>query len=178
MPAQRKLVYHVATTLDGFIALSDHSFGCFIQDGQAVEEFFAQLKEYGGVIMGRRTYDIGYKQGVTNPYAFLPTYVVSRTLPKDVDSNVEVVHENPIGRITSLKQQAGRPLWLCGGSELATQLFNAQLIDEVVIKLNPVLLGAGIPVVAALPKHVALTLRDSKRYDSGLVLLKYEVINS
>lgn len=175
MQTHRKLIYHVATTLDGFIALPDHSFGCFIQEGPAVEEFVAQLLEYGGVVMGRRTYDIGYKQGVTNPYPFLASYVVSRTLPKDVDDNVRVLGDDAIETIAKLKEQRGKPLWLCGGAELATSLFRARLVDEVIVKLNPVLLGEGIPVVAQLPSHVPLRLLSHKAYESGLVLLHYAV---
>ena len=43
------------------------------------------------------------------------------------------------------------------------------------MKVNPVLLGAGIPLLLRLDAHVALELRDTKRYDSGVVLLSYLV---
>ena len=45
----------------------------------------------------------------------------------------------------------------------------------VILKVNPLLLGSGIPVMSDIGKYVDLELIDSKIYDTGVVLLSYRV---
>ena len=64
----RKLKYHCAISLDGFVALPDGSFDCFLMQGPHVDDFLATLRSYDAALMGRRTFEVGAKLGVTNPY--------------------------------------------------------------------------------------------------------------
>lgn len=172
-PQKRKLTYHVATTLDGFLSREDDSFDCFENEGDHVTEYLATLRTYGAVVMGRRTYDIGLKFGVTNPYPYLETYVVSRTMKESPDPEVHLISDDVIGAVRALKAQEGKDIYLAGGGALATQLLTAGLVDEVLIKLNPLLLGAGIPLVSRLGPHINLELLSTKVYRTGVVLLHY-----
>ena len=79
--------------------------------------------------------------------------------------------------VEELKQESGRSIWICGGSELATDLFEANLVDEVIIKLNPILFGTGIPLVSRSLKAHSLELVKSRAYQSGHMLLNYSVKN-
>jgi len=57
---RRKLKYHVACTVDGFVA-----------EGEHVTDYLASLKsDYDIVLMGRRTYEFGFQ------LAFLPLFVL------------------------------------------------------------------------------------------------------
>ena len=58
---------------------------------------------------------------------------------------------------------------------LATGLFSEGLIDEVILKVNPLLLGSGIPLHHPIGRHLDLALTGSKTYDSGVVLLSYRM---
>ena len=69
----------------------------------------------------------------------------------------------------------GKDIYLCGGGTLASTLFDAGLIDEVLIKLNPVMLGTGKPLAPRLTQLVGLELLSTKAYSSGVVLLHYAV---
>ena len=171
----RKLKYHVATTADGFIARDDGSFDCFPMEGEHVADYLETLKSYGAVLMGRRTYEVGLKVGVTDPYPHLESYVFSRTMKESPDERVKLVAENPMATVRKLKAEAGKDIYLCGGADLATELFREDLIDEVILKVNPLLLGSGIPLMSDIGRHVDLELIDSKVYNGGVVLLSYRV---
>jgi dihydrofolate reductase len=172
----RKLMYHVASTLDGFIAHEDHTVDGFLNEGLHADEYLASLQtDYDTVIMGRKTYEFGLQFGVAHPYPWLKEkYVVSRNLKKP-DEHVEVISANVAERVQELKNEAGKHIYLCGGATLATLLLNEKLVDEMIVKLNPVLFASGVPLVAKTPKWLGLELKSSTTYNSGVVLLHYSL---
>jgi dihydrofolate reductase len=171
----QRLVYYVATTIDGNIARPDDSFDFFVNEGEHVTEYVAALKTFDSVIMGRRTYDMGTKVGVTDPYPWLKTYVVSKSIETSPDPNVTVVSEGVVDLVRSLKAREGRGIYLCGGGQLAAHLLEHELVDEIVLKLSPVIAGDGIPVVSKMDRPTPLELVDCKVHESGVVVLRYRV---
>jgi dihydrofolate reductase len=170
----RKLKYHVATTLDAFIAHEDHTIDGFVSEGEHVTDYLNSLKEdYDVVLMGRRTYEFGLQFGVTDPYPWMRQYVISRSMEKSPAPNINLVSENLVGLVNELKQEEGKDIYLCGGSELAATLLAEGLIDEIIIKLNPVIFGKGLPLFSGFISQTALELIGSKVYQNGVVLLQY-----
>lgn len=169
----RALIYHVATTLDGFLAREDGSFDFFPTQGDHVDDYLASLASYGDAVMGKATYQVGLQFGVTDPYPMLRTHVLSRTLGPINDPKIHVVRDDAVGFVRELKQGDGKPIYLCGGAALASSLFAAQLIDEVRVKLNPVMLGHGLALAPGLGAPLPLHLIDTRTYTSGVVLLRY-----
>ncbi|MDC0711593.1 dihydrofolate reductase family protein [Stigmatella sp. ncwal1] len=172
----RKLKYHVATTADGFISREDGSWDFFPTEGGHIPEFVESLNTYGAVLMGRKTYEVGLKVGVADPYPQLDSYVFSRTLKESPSPRVKLVSSDAAAVVRTLKEQPGRDLWLCGGGELATVLFAEGLVDEVILKLNPLLLGSGTPLLAHLKEPSRMELLSTKVYRGGVVLLHYSVL--
>ena len=173
----RKVKYYVACSVDGFIARKDGSFNDFVFEGEVVNDYIESFKLFDIVLMGRKTYEVGLKEGKTNPYPMMKSYVFSRSIKESRDENVELVSDNGNKLVRSLKKEAGKDIYLCGGANLATTLFAQNLIDEIVLKVNPFVMGSGIPLFGELIKPTALELTDSKIYESGVVLLNYQVNN-
>jgi dihydrofolate reductase len=173
----RKLKYHVAVTLDGCIAAPDGTWDKFVKEGPPVDDFLRSLENYDTVLMGRNTYEVGVKMGITNPYPTMKQYVFSRTMTVSPDPNVQLVRENANEVIRELKagDDNGKDIWLCGAGDFASSLFDAELIDELIVKLNPRLFGVGIRVVNGLERPLALELFDSKIYNDSMLLLHYRV---
>jgi dihydrofolate reductase len=170
----RRLRYHVATTVDGFIGHEDGSVDGFVMEGDHATEFLESLKnDYDVVLMGRKTYEFGLRLGVTDPYPWLEQYVVSRTMERSPDPNVELVSEDVIDFVRDLKEEPGKGSYLCGGADLAATLLAEELIDEIILKVNPVLFGSGIPLFSAVVEQAVLERVDAKSYDNGVVLLRY-----
>lgn len=59
-----------------------------------------------------------------------------------------------------LEAAGDRDVWIVGGGDLAGQFADAGLLDEVLVFIAPVTLGAGAPV---LPRHVELRLEELAR---------------
>ncbi|WP_420645009.1 dihydrofolate reductase family protein [Candidatus Leptofilum sp.] len=171
-----ELIYYVATSLDGFIAHKDGSFDGFEWDDEVVSDFFEDLKKFGTVLMGRKTYEVGLKEGKTSPYPTMRQILFSRTMQKSPDEAVELVQNGIVPFVEKLKAESERAIWLCGGSVVASTLMRAGLIDEIIVKLNPVVFGSGIPLFSTLDAHSTLKLNETKQYACGIVFLTYRVV--
>ncbi|MGC4939654.1 dihydrofolate reductase family protein [Kribbella sp. DT2] len=186
----RRLTYYVGTSLDGFIADPDGGLGAFpispdIVDhiageypetlpGQAREQLglSGPGKHFDTVVQGRGSYALALDAGVTSPYPHLKQYVVSSTLA-DVDPEVTVIASDPVGAVRALKQEDGGGIYLAGGGNLAGQLLGE--IDELIVKLYPVVLGGGIPLFGIGFAPTSLTPSTHQLLGDGTAVLKYQL---
>jgi len=106
----------------------------------------------------------------------MKNYVFSRSANFESNNRVQLVRQNEIELVKNLKKEAGKDIWLCGGGALAGSLLEHELIDELLIKLNPVVFGSGIPLFGKSKKEIGLSFLNSKTYDSGVLLLGYKII--
>ena len=177
----RQLIYYVATTIDHYIAREDGSIEGFLPEGDHIPAFLDSLHQFGGVLMGKHTYEFGYQYGLEKgqpAYADFPdlkNYIFSKSIDIESSERVEVVREDAIAFVKKLKQEQGKDLWLCGGGKLAGAMLEAELIDQLIIKINPVVFGAGIPLFGGSKKSISLDLFDSRIYNSGAVFLSYSI---
>ncbi|MGI9098289.1 MAG: dihydrofolate reductase family protein [Solirubrobacteraceae bacterium] len=171
----RKLRYVVASTLDGFICREDGSFDDFPNEGDHVQAYLDLLASFDAVLMGRATYEVGLKLGVTSPYPTMKQYVVSSSMSQSPDPAVELVSQDVGGLVRRLRSEPGGDIYLCGGAVLATALVDEGLVDEITLKLNPIVLGSGIPFLYDTAEPLDLALSDMQRFDTGVVFLTYTV---
>jgi dihydrofolate reductase len=169
----RRLRYSVAVSLDGFIAGPNGEHDWIVMDPSI--DFAALFREFDTAVMGRRTYEILTAQGGHGELPGLEVVVFSRTLPAATHPGVRIVNDDPRVLVAALKGKPGRDIWLYGGGELFRVLLDADLVDTVEVAVVPVLLGAGIPLVAP-GAATKLALADRKTLPaSGIVALSYSV---
>ncbi|GIH93799.1 dihydrofolate reductase family protein [Planobispora siamensis] len=185
----RKLVYYIGMTIDGFIAAPDESYD-FFPVTQDVVEFITEdypdtlpthVREQLGVdvpnpnfdtiVQGRVTYEPALKIGITSPYAHLRQYVVSTSTAESPDPAVEIISDDVVGRVRQMKAEEGGDIYLAGGSRLAGALLPE--IDALVVKLYPVVAGAGIPLFTADFSPTYFTLEGTRTLREGTVILTY-----
>lgn len=186
----RELTYYVATSLDGRIADADGAIDAFPMAGDHMDWIFSEYADtlpgaalralgltadgshFDTVLMGWDTYAIAYDQGEPHPYPHLREYVFSRRRSAaDVPGDV-VLSGDPVNAVRDLKAEAGGSgIWLCGGGQLASALVDD--IDRLVLKVNPIALGDGIPLFAGAFDARAFTLAASTRFASGVLVNEY-----
>ena len=169
----RRLRYHVAVSLDGFIAGPSGEYDWIVSDPSI--DFAALFKEFDTAVMGRKTYELLTAQGGHGAMPGLDVVVFSRTLPAATYPGVRIYNDDPAKIVAALKAKRGGDIWLFGGGVLFRSLLDAGLVDTVELAVIPVLLGAGVPL---LPPGAAtkLVLADQKTLPaSGIVALSYSV---
>ncbi|AKT50580.1 deaminase/reductase [Arsenicicoccus sp. oral taxon 190] len=185
----RDLVYYVAVSMDGFIADDAGGVSAFPQAPETVAALFerypetcpAPLRESLGVtatprrfdtvVMGRRTFEPALAAGwCDGAYTHLRQVVVTHDdLPEC--SGLTVLTGDIASQVETMKRETGKDIWLCGGGTLAAQL--VEVIDEIQIKVNPVMLGSGTPLLPAPGGPKACRLVAVEALPSGVVLLTY-----
>ncbi|MFT6336819.1 MAG: dihydrofolate reductase [Saprospiraceae bacterium] len=56
-----KIIYYVATSLDGYISGLNEDISGFVGVGNGLQKYLYDLKGFETVIMGRKTYEFEYK---------------------------------------------------------------------------------------------------------------------
>jgi dihydrofolate reductase len=161
----RPLTYYVGSSIDGFIATAQVGVDDFAPGEDLLAHIAAEYPDtvpthlraalgvpvdapptrFDTVVMGRATYAPALDVGITRPYAHLREVVVSRTLAPTPDG-VEVEAGDRVALGRRLKAEEGLGIWLAGGGQLAGALLDE--VDELVVKVYPLVLGSGVPLFA------------------------------
>ncbi len=184
----RRLVYLIACSIDGRVARPDGSFDFIGFEGPHVGDLLREFPEmipghlreplgltapnqrFDTVLMGRGTYEVGVREGIASPYPHLRQIVVSSAMTASPDPAVELWRDDVVRRARALKAEAGADIWLCGAAGLAAALVDE--IDEVILKVSPVLIGEGIGLFDGSIGDRSLEVTDRRTYPNGFMLLR------
>jgi len=170
----RRVRYNVAASLDGFIADATGGYDWIPQDSAV--DFAALFARVDTVVMGRRSYQAALTAGGVPAAPGTRIHVFSRTLDPADHPKVTIVAADAAATVAALRAEAGEgEIWLFGGGGLFGELVAAGQVDSVEVTVVPVLLGAGVPLVAGLTTRVPLRLTATRQYPSGMVTLTYTV---
>jgi dihydrofolate reductase len=169
----RRLRYHVATSLDGFIADPRGEYDWIVHDPTI--DFGALFAEFDTFLMGRLTFEVLQSQGPGHPMAGREVVVVSRTLQQGLHPDVTILAEGVSAAVAALKAKPGKDIWLFGGGALFRTLLDAGLVDTVEVAVIPILLSQGIPLLPPGQRSSPLRLTATKVLPTGIVMLSYRV---
>jgi dihydrofolate reductase len=182
----RKVTLGLANSLDNYIARRGGG-SDWLHWSREVAEISAKfMKTVDAILIGRKTYEVMLAFGQTS-YPGAKNYVFSRSKTKfsairkqlkskkKLDKNVEIVTEDVAKFVRELKNDKGKGICLFGGGDLAKSLFEAGLIDEVVLNIHPVLLGSGVPLFHEMKRQIDLELLDCKTLRGGYLVVTYRV---
>ena len=169
----RKVKLSVANSLDNYLARVDGGYDWIRMDQDyGFADFFDSVDT---VLIGRKMHDFMVAAGIP-AYENKINYVFSHTRSGTGEGGVSFVSENKKEFVHRLKQESGQDIWLAGGGELIGAFLQAGLVDQVLLAVQPVLLGGGIPLFPCNFPQVNLRLAHCQPYSSGVVMLHYDVV--
>ena len=177
MTKRRRVIVHIATSADGYIARSDGDLE-WLTSRPAPKGFYGMNAFMGSVdtkVLGRKTYEVSLRMGARFDSQSRNIVFSRHPPPEDAPSGVEFVKDAIGPFVSRLREQPGKDIWLMGGGEIIASFLDAQAIDEFVISVAPVFIGDGIPLIARRHRHVPLELYSSDRFEDGMVQLHYRV---
>jgi dihydrofolate reductase len=149
-----KVIVGMTISLDGFVADKGGGVGRLyadLADLQGTAYMKAMIDETGAVVMGRRTFKMGDPDAYVGNYEFqVPIFVVTHEPPpvhpkEDERLTFTFVTEGVESAVRLAKAAAGdKAVMVVGGANVAQQLFQAGLVDELRVDVMPVLLGSGV----------------------------------
>jgi dihydrofolate reductase len=176
--------YYTATTLDGFIADPNHSLDWLFtrqREPGGPLTYDAFIADVGALAMGSTTYEwiLDHEFAGKDPAEWrwpydIPSWVFThRQLPVVPDARIEFTSDDVAAVHERMVDAADkRNVWIVGGGDLAGQFADAALLDEVIVWIAPVTLGAGAPL---LPRRVELRLEEVAR-NGDFATARYAVV--
>lgn len=138
------------------------------------------------LLLGRKTYDIfagswgvwdeaapGLEGELTKRYNRIPKYVASRTRGELAWKNSYLLGPDVAGAVSRVRTEVSGEIRIWGSTELVRTLAEHDLIDEYRLCVYPLVLGAGKKLFGNGFPRSRLTLRDSRRLASGVVVNAY-----
>jgi dihydrofolate reductase len=99
--------------------------------------------------------------------------VFTKTLGQSEWDNTVLAKGDLVDEISRLKRQDGNDIIAYGGGTFVSALIKHGLIDELNLFVNPVALGAGMPIFRDLASRQKFVLETSRAFACGIVLLRY-----
>jgi dihydrofolate reductase len=194
--AMGKVIVNESLSLDGVMqgpgAPDEDRSGGFEHGGWAMQYFDDSMGQLaaegmgstGGLILGRRTYEIFAAYWPNQPddtlfASFLnnvPKYVASRTLKEPLAwANSTLLVGDAAEEVRKLKEGQEKDLLVLGSGELLQTLMEQDLVDEYQLWIHPVVLGKGKRLFPEGIRDARLSLTDSKTSGTGVLLTSYRV---
>lgn len=167
-----KVILYMAMTINGFIAKED--------DGTpwseiVWESYYKIAKNFKAIILGRKTYEIMKRENefekIGNPFVV----VVTNQTKENKDNLVYV--NSPNEAIKLLKEKQFTEILIAGGGKLNASFMKENLINEVILDVEPIIFGKGIKLFSEGDFEANLELIETKKLSENEIQLHYKVKN-
>ena len=106
----------------------------------------------------------------------MPEYVVSSTLEDPDWNNSTVLKSDAVDEVSKLKQELNGEIVVVASFQLLRTLIEHDLVDELRLKIYPVVLGAGERFFGETSGKKLMRLVDTKTIDGDVAYLSYEPV--
>jgi len=142
----------------------------------------ASMANPGAILLGRRTYEDFFKvwpKRTDNPFSTILNntlkYVASCTLKEPLPwMNSRLLAGNAEHAVGKLRKQDGKDIVILGSGVLVQSLLRANLIDQLMLTIHPLVLGSGHRLFPDGGAPATLRLIDTKATSKGVVMATYQ----
>ncbi|MFE7198005.1 dihydrofolate reductase family protein [Microbacterium oxydans] len=179
-----RLIYSMITSVDGYVSGPDGGFDWAL-DPELHEFINEQFRDVGTYLYGRRMYEtmVYWETAHLEPdqpqvgidYAHVwqaaEKVVFSRTLEEVTSARTRLERDFDPDAVARWKDESDRDFTV-DGPTLAAEAIRAGLVDEFQLFVGPGIVGGGKPF---FPQgvHLDLELLDDRRFDGGVMFLRY-----
>ncbi|MFC0513865.1 dihydrofolate reductase family protein [Mucilaginibacter angelicae] len=182
----RNLALFMHISLDGFTARADGAMNWIKISNEMFEYASARTQAADTALYGRKTFEMmdaywptaadkpgASKHDVEHSTWYKKTlkYVVSETAARQNTDKLKFISGDVKAQVSDLKKQDGGEIIMFGSPGLARYLMIEGLIDEFWLFVNPIVLGAGIPLFANV--EIKLKLEKSTTFADVVIGLHY-----
>jgi dihydrofolate reductase len=170
---KRKIILNLAISLDGYIASEDGGYDWIVGDGDNTLntkdklDFNKFLEGIDIVVMGKNCYD----QNMHNEYKNKKVYVATSQKIQNQD-NIHFISGDICKIIQEEKEKEGKDIYLFGGGVLIDSFIKADIVDEYIVGIIPIILGKGRPLFLENNPTIKLHLVEFI-VENGITILKY-----
>lgn len=185
----RKLIMKMSMTVDGFVGGTKGENDWVFKTGDEESQAWSvgSASQAGLIIMGRKSFEMmaPYWPTATGPFAApmneIPKAVFTKKGYAGITPSAEqspaaaswagarIFDGDLTEGIRELKDEPGKPIVAIGGAGFMQSLIATGLIDEYVLAVHPVVLGAGLSIFNGLAKPLYLKLVDVKVFPGGVI---------
>ena len=185
-----KIVVSENVTLDGVVQDPTG------EEGFARGGWFGQIKDRPDVaklalddalhaealLLGRRSYEFfgarwpSRSGELADRLNSLPKYVVSSTLEDPGWNNSTVLKGAAVDEVSKLKHELDGEILVLASFQLMRALIERDLVDELRLKIFPVVLGAGERLFGDTNNTKPMRLLDSRTIDDGVAFLTHQLV--
>jgi len=171
-----KTILFMAMSVNGYIARSDGEEDFLSHRNW--ETFCDTAKDFGCFVIGRKTYEAVQAWG--EEYSFDRLKEISKVIVTR-DENYQasgeyIIASSPKDAVNKLKKKGIEKILVTGGAKINSAFMKEGLISEIIINVEPFVLGKGIKLFADEDFENKLKYIGSKEIGEGIIQLKYEVI--
>lgn len=169
----RKIILNLAMSLDGYIVDENYSYDWITGDGDHSLDTLNQfdfkgfLDSIDTVVMGRKSYDDIGVEDYKNKQV-----IVATSRPLNNYNQVKFVSTGIVEYVLELRKAQGKDIWIFGGAGLADYFLKADVINEFIIGIVPLILGNGTKLfndkIPTVPLHL-----EEYTVQEGLVIMRY-----
>lgn len=157
----RKIILNLAMSLDGYIASEDGGYDWIAHEGdekldtERKWDFKKFLEGIDVVVMGKKCYD----QNFHNDFKDKKVYVATSQKLQDED-NIKFISRDICKIIEEERNKEGKDIYLFGGGVVIDSFIKADIIDEYIIGIIPIILGKGRPLFLGNNPTIKLQLKE------------------
>jgi dihydrofolate reductase len=186
--ATRRVIVQELVTVDGFVAGPSGELEFFeaVSDyGEVDQDNLSILGQVDTILLGSRTYRLFVDYWPTAEGELMAEFVNST--PKIVFSSkldrapwgrwepARVRKGSAVDHVRQLRHEPGRDVVVWGSISVAQSLLEAGMVDEIQLRVIPIMVGHGRTLLTEHSGRQDLTLLEAKPYASGIVSLRYAV---
>lgn len=153
-------------------------------DPVAMGSMYAELAaKSDALLQGRRTYQVSaaaWPSRSGDPFTDwinrVQKYVVSDTLTeKDATWNPTTIIRGAdfLRTVSELRARPGGYIYVYGSATMVRSLFAADLVDELLLTIEPIVLGGGKTIFAENGKAIPFTLESTTKASTGAQVCRY-----